>query len=161
MILLGMGFTGTVRSNACSLNVTKIRYLTYVSERRPPLERWGGVECTVNRVGDAYRDQLALTGHDRRDADLDALADLGLAALRYPVLWERVAPDAPPGTPGACDWRWSDRRLARLQDMAIRPIVGLVHHGSGPRYTALVDDSFAPGRSARSIPMRDWSRPRI
>src|SRR4051812_37213181 len=31
-----------------------------------PLELWGGVECTVNRLGDTYRDQLVLTGHDRR-----------------------------------------------------------------------------------------------
>ena len=25
----------------------------------PPLEMWGGVECTVNRVGDRWFDQLA------------------------------------------------------------------------------------------------------
>ena len=65
---------------------------------------WGGVECTVNRVHDRWFDQLERTGHDRRAEDLDRLAALGLTTLRYPVLWERVAPSEP----GRYDWRWSD-----------------------------------------------------
>ncbi|MGU3316865.1 family 1 glycosylhydrolase [Sphingomonas sp. M6A6_1c] len=105
------------------------------------LELWGGVECTVNRTGAGYLDQSALSGHDRRDDDLDLFAGLGLTAIRYPVLWERVSPDAAV----APDWRWSDARLARLRDLGMRPIVGLVHHGSGPRHTDLLDDGFAPG----------------
>lgn len=105
------------------------------------LELWGGVECTVNRLGDDYGDQLRLTGHHEREGDLDLLKELGLAAIRYPVLWERIAPDAP----DQFDWRWSDQRLGRLKELDIRPIVGLVHHGSGPRYTSLVDNSFAEG----------------
>jgi dTDP-4-dehydrorhamnose reductase len=99
---------------------------------------WGGVECTVNRVHDRWFDQLERTGHDRRADDLDRLAALGLTTLRYPILWERVAADAP----GRYDWRWSDDRLARLRDLGIRPIVGLLHHGSGPAYTSLVDPRF-------------------
>lgn len=114
------------------------------SEAREPLELWGGVECTVNRVGDAFGDQLCLTGHDRRDGDLALLTGLGLQALRYPVLWERVAPSAP----DQLDFAWSDRRLDTLRRLGIRPIVGLVHHGSGPRYTSLLDDGFAPGLAA-------------
>ena len=102
------------------------------------IELWGGVECTVNRVQDRWFDQLARSGHDVRDGDLDRLADLGIRTLRYPVLWERVAPDAP----GRFDWRWSDARLARLRDRGIRPIVGLLHHGSGPAYTSLTDPAF-------------------
>ena len=27
------------------------------------IDIWGGIECTVNRVGDAYFDQLAMSGH--------------------------------------------------------------------------------------------------
>ena len=27
------------------------------------LELWGGVECTVNRVGNGYSDQLTVSGH--------------------------------------------------------------------------------------------------
>src|SRR3954471_10116662 len=66
-----------------------------------PLEVWGGVECTVNRVGDRWFDQMAWAGHDRRVEDLDRIAALGVRALRYPVLWERLAPRRP----GAIDWR--------------------------------------------------------
>ncbi|MFL6227578.1 MAG: family 1 glycosylhydrolase [Pyrinomonadaceae bacterium] len=102
------------------------------------LELWGGVECTVNRVGDEYFDQLARNGHAARLEDLDLFADLGVRALRYPVLWERTAPE---GLDHA-DWSWADERLARLRELGVRPIVGLVHHGAGPRHTSLVDPAF-------------------
>lgn len=105
----------------------------------PGVELWGGVECTVNRVGEEYFDQLERSGHAARASDLDLFAGLGVRAMRYPVLWERTAPD---GLEGA-DWTWSDARLARLRELNVRPIVGLVHHGSGPRATSLVDPSFA------------------
>src|SRR5215207_7403081 len=106
-----------------------------------PPELWGGIECTVNRVGDRYHDQLAFGGHDRRAEDLDRIAALGVRTLRYPVLWERVAPER-------CerfDWRWSDGRLCRLYELGVRPVVGLLHHGSGPCYTGLFDPGFAEG----------------
>ena len=105
---------------------------------------WGGVECTVHRVGDLYRDQLHLSGHEGRAEDLDRFAALGIRAIRYPVLWERTAPD---GLDRA-DWRWPDERLGRLRELGVRPIVGLVHHGSGPRHTSLVDPSFGDGLAA-------------
>jgi dTDP-4-dehydrorhamnose reductase len=104
----------------------------------PPLELWGGVECTVNRVGDSYFDQLERNGHAARINDLDLFAALGLRAMRYPVLWERIAPH---GLEQA-DWSWADERLARLSELKIRPIVGLIHHGSGPRETSLIDPQF-------------------
>lgn len=104
----------------------------------PGLEVWGGVECTVARVGDDVRDQLAETGHDRREDDLDRVAALGIRTLRYPILWERVAPDRPDER----DWRWTDRRFGRLRELGIAPIAGLLHHGSGPRYTSLVDPAM-------------------
>ncbi len=105
------------------------------------LELWAGVECTVNRVGDVYFDQLRATGHDRRDDDLDRIASLGARAVRYPVLWERTAPDGL----ASADFSWADRRLARLRELGLRPIVGLVHHGSGHRATSLLDPAFAEG----------------
>ena len=49
------------------------------------VELWGGVECTVNRVGDHYFSQLERSGHDSRFDDLDRVAELGVRALRYPV----------------------------------------------------------------------------
>src|SRR5215213_905302 len=61
---------------------------------QPPLQLWGGMECTVGEEAGAY------------------------------------------------DWRWSDQRLARLRDLGITPIVGLLHHGSGPRWTSLTDPAF-------------------
>jgi dTDP-4-dehydrorhamnose reductase len=96
---------------------------------------WGGVECTLCRVQDGYIDQLELTGHSHRSGDIDRIASLGVRALRYPVLWERVAPD---GIAGA-DWSWADERLARIRAHGITPVLGLLHHGSGPRDTALND----------------------
>lgn len=103
-----------------------------------PLELWGGFECTIARIGDSYRDQCAETGHRMRLDDLDAAASLGLARLRYPVLWEAVAPRSPEN----CDWRWTDERLGRIRALGMAPIAGLVHHGSGPRHTSLLDPAF-------------------
>lgn len=94
----------------------------------PPLAMWAGVECTVNRIGDQYFDQLEWNGHATRSEDLKRFAALGVEAIRYPVLWERIAPN---GLEQA-DWSWPDERLALLDDLGIRPIAGLVHHGSGP-----------------------------
>jgi dTDP-4-dehydrorhamnose reductase len=106
------------------------------------LQLWAGHECTVNRVGDSFFDQTVMSGHHDRIGDLDRFASLGVSALRYPVLWERVAPDTAP------DWRWSDQRLARIADLGMRPIVGLLHHGSGPASTNLLDPAF-PARFAQ------------
>jgi dTDP-4-dehydrorhamnose reductase len=125
-----------------------------------PPELWGGVECTVNRVGDTWFDQMDRNGHTTRPEDLDAFAGLGLAAIRYPVLWEKVAP----GAIEDADWRWPDERLERLRALGLRPIVGLVHHGSGPAHTSLVDPAFPEklaayaGAVAERYPwVEDWT----
>ena len=102
------------------------------------IETWGGVESTVNRVGGRWFDQTRRSGHHDRIEDLDRFAALGLHALRYPVLWERVAPTAL----AMPDFSWSDARLNRIRDLGMRPIIGLVHHGSGPAYTSLLDPQF-------------------
>src|SRR6185312_10007564 len=108
------------------------------TNREAPLKIWGGIECTIARIGDRFRDQLCDTGHDRRADDIDAIAALGIRTLRYPVLWEQVAPVSATSP----RWDWADARLERLRAHAIRLIVGLVHHGSGPRYTNLLDPAF-------------------
>ncbi|MBK0392449.1 family 1 glycosylhydrolase [Ramlibacter algicola] len=105
------------------------------------LELWGGYECTVNRVGDAFHDQTLLGGHQDRIGDLELFAGLGLKSLRYPALWERMAPS--PG--GECDFQWTDERLPELRRLGINPILTLCHHGSGPAHTSLLEDSFATG----------------
>ena len=100
-----------------------------------PLELWSGPECTFNRVGDRFYDQLGPSGFDTRLSDIDRLADLGVRRVRFPMVWERTVPqqDEPP------DWRWADERLCRLKAHGIAPIAGLLHHGSGPVWTNLLD----------------------
>ncbi|RAK56728.1 family 1 glycosylhydrolase [Phenylobacterium deserti] len=124
------------------------------------LELWGGYECTVNRVRDAWFDQTPRSGHEHRISDLQLFADLGMTALRYPALWERISPQ----DPGTFDFRWTDERLPRVRELGMEPILTLCHHGSGPHYTSLIQDSFAPGlaRHARAVAerypwVRDWT----
>ena len=103
------------------------------------LELWGGVECTINRVGNRYYDQLAWSGHrDRVEKDLSLFAELGLGTLRTAIQWEHVAQSG---------WDHSDRVLQAMRQMRLKPVVGLLHHGSGPRTTSLLDPEF-PGQFA-------------
>lgn len=130
------------------------------------LELWAGPECSVNRLrcglngrppsdldgeingalragfgseaSDVFRDQLEYSGFAERIDDLDRLAGLGITRLRFPLLWERTAPEASDDF----RWQWSDERLARLRELGVAPIAGLLHHGSGPRYTSLLDPVF-------------------
>ncbi|MDB4870439.1 MAG: dTDP-4-dehydrorhamnose reductase [Gemmatimonadales bacterium] len=114
-----------------------------------PLQIWGGIECTVNRVGDRYLDQIALGGRADRIDDIGRFAELGIRTLRYPVLWERVAPEALRDA----DWSATDAALNRIRELGVTPIVGLVHHGSGPRHTSLLDPAFPEklGDFARAV----------
>jgi len=92
----------------------------------------------VVRIGDEFRNQVLETGHSARLSDLDAMADLGIKAVRYPIVWETVAPE----TPTELDFSWHDQRLELLRALGIKVIGGLVHHGSGPRYSSLLDAEF-------------------
>jgi dTDP-4-dehydrorhamnose reductase len=112
-----------------------------MSAQLPAIQRpelWAGIECTVNRVGDDYFDQVERSGHAIRVKDLDRLAELGIRTLRYPVLWERTAPRGLDNI----EWEWADERLNRLRQLRVQPIIGFLHHGSGPRYTDLLDPAF-------------------
>jgi dTDP-4-dehydrorhamnose reductase len=102
------------------------------------LELWGGVECSVVRVGENFRNQIEATGHSHRISDLELVASLGIKTMRYPVIWETVCPtrSEPP------DWLWQDQRLHELRRLGIAPIAGLLHHGSGPSFTSLLDPEF-------------------
>jgi dTDP-4-dehydrorhamnose reductase len=100
-------------------------------------ELWGGIECTINRVGDLFRDQLKATGHYDRPGDIERFARLGIRKLRYPVLWEQHE-----SLDGKVDWRWTRQQLELIRKHGIDPIVGLVHHGSGPAGTDLSDTEF-------------------
>ncbi|MEO6454650.1 MAG: family 1 glycosylhydrolase [Ginsengibacter sp.] len=104
-------------------------------------ELWGGIECTINRVKDDYKDQLKYSGHYTRDGDIDKIADLGIKTLRYPVLWEHHQPLIDK----EISWSWTEKQLNHLRIRGIKPIVGLLHHGSGPEFTDLLNDNFARG----------------
>jgi dTDP-4-dehydrorhamnose reductase len=103
-------------------------------------EIWGGIESTINRVGDRFNDQLEHSGHYSREEDIDQIARLGISKLRYPILWEKHQPEK--GVEP--DFTWIRPRLEKLKGYGIDVIAGLVHHGSGPAFTNLLDPHF-PG----------------
>lgn len=122
------------------------------------LELWGGIECSHVQIGAVIRDQLREQGHWYRPRDLDRVAALGIRRLRMPVLWGAIAASGRP------DFRWPDRRLARLRALGIDPILGLLHHGWGPGGLSPLSDRFTAafadyaGAVARRYPwVRDWT----
>jgi dTDP-4-dehydrorhamnose reductase len=101
-------------------------------------ELWGGIECTINRVRDLFLDQLDCSGHYNRSGDLELLAETGIKKIRYPVLWEKHQPQKD----STIDWRWISGQLEEFQRRKIDVIAGLVHHGSGPAFTHMLDEAF-------------------
>ena len=124
-------------------------------------EIWGGIECTINRVGDDYYDQLAFSGHYYRAGHLEQITDLGFKKMRYPLLWEKHEPEENMKT----DWTWAGSQLDILRKKNIDVIAGLVHHGSGPAYTDLLDEQFPyklaryAGRVAKQFPWIEYYTP--
>lgn len=124
-------------------------------------EIWGGIECSFNRVGERYMDQLEYTGHYQRgESDITRFATLGVKALRYPILWERHH-----SKNFEIDWSFARRQLNALRERNIEPIVGLLHHGNGPSFTHLLDPSFPEKfaayaeRFAKEFPWITWYTP--
>jgi len=110
-----------------------------------PLRFWGGIESSVVRLSDDWRDQVVETGHhERGPRDIELLAGLGITGMRYPLLWERHVPGAR---------AWHDQQMEALRRHRLDVIAGLVHHGSGPDGTSLVDPLF-PEKLARHL--RKW-----
>ena len=104
-----------------------------------PLELWASPEPTFARIdATTVRDQSAETGLDARPDDAERIAALGVSVSRVPVLWERVSP----ADPHERDYREPERRLDALRAAGVEPIVTLLHHGSGPQYTDLLDPAF-------------------
>jgi dTDP-4-dehydrorhamnose reductase len=125
------------------------------------MELWASPEPTFARIdATTVRDQIAETGLDVRPGDAERIAALGVTASRTPVLWERVAPDSPHER----DFSEPERRLDALRAAGIEPIVTLLHHGSGPSYTDLLDPAFPlwfaeyAEAAARAFPwVRRWT----
>lgn len=101
-------------------------------------EIWGGIECSITRVGNNFRNQLLETGHHTRKDDIEQFAALGIRKLRYPVLWEYHQP----ADHSNIDWSETTERLNLIRSRGMEPIAGLLHHGSGPAYTDLIDPGF-------------------
>ncbi len=106
-----------------------------MTEQRNSPEVWGGVECTINRVNDTYFDQYARSGHRvTMAADLERVARLGVRALRVGLHWEHYE--------ATRSWVDFDRMLGKVRELGIRPIAGLLHHGSGPPGVDLLHPEF-------------------
>jgi dTDP-4-dehydrorhamnose reductase len=125
-------------------------------------EIWAGIECSYNRVRGKYFDQLQYCNHyNRVEKDIELFSEIGIKAMRYPVLWERLQPKKNT----SIDWSPVDAALKALQKNHIRPIAGLVHHGSGPKYADLLSDDFATGlanfagKVAEKFPWLDYYTP--
>jgi len=101
-------------------------------------EIWGGIECTINRVNNVFRDQLLYADHYNRPEDIERIAELGIKRLRYPIIWEYHQSEEDK----KIHWNWIEQQLKKLQEKNIEPIAGLIHHGSGPAYTSLIDKAF-------------------
>ncbi|TAM59863.1 glycosyl hydrolase family protein [bacterium] len=113
----------------------------------PALEIWASPEPTAARIDEHNRrDQLRETGHAERFGDVELLASLGVSHVRYPVLWEQ----------GERGLAWAAPRLAYLRARGISPIVTLLHHGSGPDDSSLIDPAFPErfARHARAVAQR-------
>lgn len=127
----------------------------------PVPEIWAGIECSFNRIGDDFLDQLKFSGHYERANDIDLFAELGIKALHYPILWERHQP----AKDTVIEWDWISSQLNKLRSYQITPIVSLLHHGSGPSFTNLTDEAFAVGLSkfagkiARQFPWITYYKP--
>ncbi|RYY71566.1 MAG: glycosyl hydrolase family protein [Chitinophagaceae bacterium] len=120
---------------------------------------WAGMECTISRTHDDFHDQLACGGYYTNDY-LDHVLQLNPKAVRFPILWERHEPVQG----AAIDWTWARSQLNKLREQGVAPIVGLLHHGSGPAFTDLADPSFPgllaeyAGRVAQAFPwVQYWS----
>lgn len=111
-------------------------------------ELWGGVECTINRVGNTFFDQLARSGHRSRLAeDLELFAQLGFRALRTGLHWETFE--------ATKSWKCWDEMLRSMQALHLRPIAGLLHHGSGPPSTDLLDPGFPEKLASFALQVAD------
>ena len=101
-------------------------------------EIWGGIECTINRVHDRFLDQSELAGLYDNPGFIDLMISLGIKRLRFPVLWEKLQPSLSKNI----DWSFTEKCLIKLRENDIIPIAGLLHHGSGPAFTDLLQDNF-------------------
>lgn len=119
---------------------------------KTPIQLWGGVECTINRVHDTFFDQLVWSEHRANlTRDLEQIAGLGIRTLRTALQWEYFE--------AGQSWAFFDCMLGEMRRLQIEPIAGLLHHGSGPLGTGLLDAEFPQklaGYAARVAQRYPW-----
>ena len=107
--------------------------------RSRPLELWGGVECTVNRVGDRFFDQLR-AGRDHAGRTISTASPR--SAFSAAALSGAVGAHRPRTASTHADWRWTRRaarRAARPRDRADRRPAAPRQR---PAHTSLLDPAF-------------------
>ncbi len=108
------------------------------------VEVWGGLECTINRVEEQYFDQHVWSGHrSHMEEDLTSIAALGIKTLRTALHWEYFE--------ATQSWAFFDETLRAMGRLGMEAIVGLLHHGSGPRHTNLLDPEFPEKLAAYAL----------
>ncbi|MBM3673934.1 MAG: glycosyl hydrolase family protein [Actinobacteria bacterium] len=86
-------------------------------------------------------DELAASRHlEHQDADLAAVAALGVRWWRYGMPWRETEPE-----PGTYDWTLWDRALAACDRAGLVPIVDLCHFGLPDHYPGFCDPAWVDG----------------
>jgi hypothetical protein len=96
----------------------------------------------VLHEGDLVRvDQLTASDHlAHQDADLAAVAGLGVRWWRYGMPWRWTEPE-----PGTYDWSHWDRALAAAERHGLEPVIDLCHFGLPDHYHGFCDPSWIEG----------------
>jgi beta-glucosidase/6-phospho-beta-glucosidase/beta-galactosidase len=98
-----------------------------------------GSDPIVMRHGERYRqDQFAASDHyEYMEADLAAIADLGVQVVRYGTPWRLAEPE-----PGVYDWTLWDRAFAACDAAGLEPVVEFLHFGLPDQFDGFVDDAW-------------------
>lgn len=90
---------------------------------------------------DVRVDQLALSRHlENQDADLAAVAGLGVDLWRYGMPWRLTEVDQ-----GTYDWTLWDKALAACETHELTPIIDLCHFGLPDHYSGFCDRDWVEG----------------
>ena len=125
------------------------------------LEIWGGIECSLNRVGNDRFDQLEFTGHHQRQGDMEKVGRLGFQKIRYPILWETHEGNAFTEP----DFSRVALHIQAIESSGAEVIATLLHHGCGPNHCPITDLSFPEmfaayaGKVARRFPQFQYYIP--